>query len=489
MSSFNTTVYLSENVHKQISAMCCEFGVNLVTHLSNKYKLDLNDELKTLKLSNIKIQNKKMEKENKEEKKDKKTKKIPLPYNGEIVEKCCNALSFNGGLYTQCENEKKNGDFCIKCQKVIDSFGQPIYGTIKERQKQDMFNYVDPKGNRQIPYLKFMKKHKLTKEQVLEEAEKLNITLDEKHFEEIIYNKRGRPKSTNIEDKPKGKKGRPTKKNKQLELTEPDVFEEAIKYSQEQTENDEEQTENDEEQTENDEEQTENDEEQIENDEEQIENDEEQTEDEFFDVQEVENDVIKKVIEEKVLTHETPKKEDKETEKQTKSKKAKKETEKQAKKAEKEAEKQAKKAKKEAEKQAKKAEKEAEKQAKKAEKEAEKKTKKQAKKEETKPNENIEETKIKIKYNNEDITRIKNVTYNGINYLRHRINDETLGKLIFSKEKYIKTNNLVLVGVWNDAKQTIDPAESDREEDENEIEDDEEIETIKDNYESDDEEY
>jgi hypothetical protein len=150
----------------------------------------------------------------------KSSKSIPLPYSDVVVECNCDGLSYNHGLYTQCENVKSGDRYCCSCDKEAkkNESGEPDYGTIQLRKAVDIFEYVDSKGKSPIAYMKVMKKLKLSKEEVLEEAKKRNIFVDERHLE-IGELKRGRPKTV-IEKSPKGAKGRPKKSKKTLELTE-----------------------------------------------------------------------------------------------------------------------------------------------------------------------------------------------------------------------------------------------------------------------------
>jgi hypothetical protein len=149
---------------------------------------------------------------------------FPLPYNGECNADCCSALRQNNGLYTQCPALRKGtGEFCKSCQVLADKSddGVPEYGTIKQRAAVGIFEYVDPKGRKPVAYAKVMKKYKLSQEQVLEEAVKFNITVDESHF--IVpetATKRGRPASNKEKTpkEPKGAKGRPKKAKKVLQI-------------------------------------------------------------------------------------------------------------------------------------------------------------------------------------------------------------------------------------------------------------------------------
>ena len=97
----------------------------------------------------------------------------------------------------------------------------PEYGIIQDRLAAGIFEYVDPKGRKPVAYTKVMKKYKITQEQALEEAGKFNIVINENHF--VVPEadvKRGRPSSQKekVAKEPKGAKGRPKKAKKVLLL-------------------------------------------------------------------------------------------------------------------------------------------------------------------------------------------------------------------------------------------------------------------------------
>ena len=152
--------------------------------------------------------------------------RFPFPYSGEFMENCCYALRQNNGLYTQCQTIRVGeNSFCKGCANNMQKTGSeiPEYGTIQQRMAVGIFEYVDPKGRKPIAYTKIMKKHGLTQEQVLEEASKLNITVNPAHFvEPENVTKRGRPSTKPKEDKVKGPKGRPKKTKKVIELEDGD---------------------------------------------------------------------------------------------------------------------------------------------------------------------------------------------------------------------------------------------------------------------------
>ena len=145
----------------------------------------------------------------------------PLPFNGEKKEGYCNGIVKNHGLYTQC-TKKVKGEFCKVCE-------EKPYGTIDDRLKVDLYEYKDPKGNSPKRYTEVLKKLKISKENVEEEAKRLNITINPIHFEEVVLEnvKRGRPKTEKKVKETTGKKGRPKKEKKSVEVNsveEEDLF-------------------------------------------------------------------------------------------------------------------------------------------------------------------------------------------------------------------------------------------------------------------------
>ncbi|NDG64769.1 MAG: hypothetical protein EBY29_15105 [Planctomycetes bacterium] len=137
-----------------------------------------------------------------------------LPFSGEKNGKCCEGLRYNDGLYTQCEVLKKGENkYCAVCEK-----GNLKYGSIDDRMSAGIMEFKDPSGKSPVHYSKIMKKLKVTKEQVLEEALKMGKIVNEIHLE-VQEEKRGRPKAVKVvKEKTEKKKGRPKKEPKGLEL-------------------------------------------------------------------------------------------------------------------------------------------------------------------------------------------------------------------------------------------------------------------------------
>lgn len=325
------------------------------------------------------------------EKKDKPS--ILLPFNGVQDMSCCQGLRQNRGLYTQCQiARKEDGKFCKVCQSQADkNGGLPDYGTIDERMRchQEGVEFKDPSGKSPTAYSIVMKKLKLTKQQVEEEAGKFNIKLSPNHFVEVASKKSGRPPKADKKEKGESKpKGRPKKSKKVLELAgeEEDLFASLVMSANKQDVSDEEEVE-------------------IESNDDSIE------------------EQVAPLIEEKKSPKKEPKKKVSEEEKEAaKAAKA-------AKEAEKEAAKAAKKAEKEAEKEAAKA-------AKKAEKAAEKGAKKVAEKVEKKASQNESQE------DDEEADVVKKIEFEGKKYLKskktgivYNMEQDVIGKWNESKQR------------------------------------------------------
>ena len=149
---------------------------------------------------------------------------VVLPWCGEKLSGKCSALKLNSGLHTQCMKNASE-KYCNGCSNLIEKNGGIApYGTVENRLKCGILEYVDPKGKQTIPYANVMKKLNITQEEALQEAEKLGWVIPQCHFE-MKVSKRGRPKrdtsaeDTESEDGTETKKrGRP-KKEKEIVST------------------------------------------------------------------------------------------------------------------------------------------------------------------------------------------------------------------------------------------------------------------------------
>jgi len=154
----------------------------------------------------------------------------------------CNGLKQNHGLYTQCPGAPVEGNSfwkgCIKqCEK--NESGKPDNGTIEDRIKSD---FKGPKGDAPKHYTAVMKKLKLTTQQVLDEAAKFGIEIDEEHFiVPMTQTKRGRPSKKSADDNSASveskKRGRPKKAPKDVKPEETeDLFANLVSSAQEEAE-------------------------------------------------------------------------------------------------------------------------------------------------------------------------------------------------------------------------------------------------------------
>jgi len=223
---FNASVIVTEQMERLMCVAAQEVTYRAITACALEYNFNAEEALRFLRLDTIKVSRSKTEKAVKSKVVSAKS-SFALPYNGECNDALCHGLRQNNGLYTQCQTVRKGDNmFCKSCQSSADkNDGIPEYGTIEQRKAVGIFEYVDPKGRKPSAYVKIMKKLKLTEEQVIEEAGKLNIIIDANHFVEE-ETKRGRPKAEKEPKEAKGAKGRPKKTKKVLEIEgeEEDLF-------------------------------------------------------------------------------------------------------------------------------------------------------------------------------------------------------------------------------------------------------------------------
>lgn len=427
-----------EKLWCEVGRMSKELIIEAVNYCANKYKFSAEEAIRDLCLEEIKVERKvkdvRLSKSKSNSMSMSKKCEFPLPYNGEYNDECCQALRQNNGLYTQCQGVRRGEtEFCKSCASSMQKSGMevPEYGTIKMRNAVGIFEYVDPKGRKPVSYTKVMNKYKLTKEQVLAEAKKLNMEINEQHFVVPEETKRGRP-SKEKEPKEKCPRGRPKKSKKVVEIDNEceDLFASLVANANE-------------------------------------------------DVKSEEEEIIKKndVSEEEKEAKKAAEKAEKEAKKAAE--KAEKEAKMAAQKAEKEAKLAAEKAEKEAKKAAEKAEKEAKKKAEeeekaakklaaeqaKAEKEAAKASKAAAKAEKTAAKASKEAAKPSATEEEEEPDVVKKIEFEGKKYLKSKKTG-----IIYDYNEYTKNGEQVVVGKWNDTSNKIEFTASEEEEDEEDYE-------------------
>ena len=219
----------------------------VIVELSARYDFDSEEAIRSIGLS-MKSKDSKVKELKVKELKVKS--KFALPYSGELDESCCRGLRQNQGLYTQCTvSSCESSVFCKSCKTSADkNDGVPEYGTITSRLKayNEGVEYKDPSGKSPTPYVKVMKKLKVSREEVEEEASKLWMVINPIHFETDAVKRSGRPalkkKAEVGEVKPKG---RPKKAKKVLELAgeEEDLFASLVMSANKQNDSEDEQDE------------------------------------------------------------------------------------------------------------------------------------------------------------------------------------------------------------------------------------------------------
>lgn len=233
--SFVCEIAITEKLIDMMRDVSRDLAMRAVMECGKQYNFSGEEAIRMLGLGEVNVKTTKGKSIVVKEKKDKSVKKMkvakasfPLPFSGVMNEMCCHGLKSNHGLYTQCMSPKGEGAYCKSCemQASKNANGKPDCGDVEDRVAVGLYEFKDSKGKGPVAYTKIMKKLNLSKEDVIAEALKMNVSIPEEHFEvKMSEAKRGRPKSDKVEKEPKGAKGRPKKTKKVLELEgEEDLF-------------------------------------------------------------------------------------------------------------------------------------------------------------------------------------------------------------------------------------------------------------------------
>jgi hypothetical protein len=206
----NMSIMVTELLAKTLENSMKSVLIRCIEECGKRHGFDASEELRVLGLEKVVLIRKPMSK--KSVSKDVSLKKVkvcksscPIPFSSSSVDlSVCNGIQYNRGLFTQCGKEQmSSSSFCKGCQSECDgsASGIPLCGTVQQRQSTGLYEFKDPKGRSPIRYVKVLEKCKLTKEQVLEEASKLNIVIDEEHF--VMPNKCSVNKSSVVRGRPK----------------------------------------------------------------------------------------------------------------------------------------------------------------------------------------------------------------------------------------------------------------------------------------------
>ena len=195
----------------------CKLVESIVKSLSKKYGFSVEEGMRYLEV----------------DKKEYKSKNEIIPWCGVINEYNCQAIRYNHGLYTQCNNKKESKLLCKTCnnQSLKRENKEPPYGLIKERLLKGK-DYVDVKGKRPVQYGNVMLNENITRERAEKYAASQGLKISEEDFEVKKVN-RGRPKKCKSEideevDKRKKGRGRPRKNKEEEKVEEEEVEEEKV---------------------------------------------------------------------------------------------------------------------------------------------------------------------------------------------------------------------------------------------------------------------
>ena len=110
-----------------------------------------------------------------------------LPWINVVKDENCQAISFNKGLYTQC-NGKKSGNYCKKCAAQHEKNGTLPYGDVTARQQCDPMEYLKVR-----PFMSIMEKNGWSEQHVKDSVAHYGGTIHEDNFDKKKRSRRGRP--------------------------------------------------------------------------------------------------------------------------------------------------------------------------------------------------------------------------------------------------------------------------------------------------------
>jgi hypothetical protein len=115
-------------------------------------------------------------------------KKSDLPWCGVVDAACCGALSFRGGIYSQCHKAPVTDGLCGACYKQKQETGSLKNGDVAERMASSPFEF---RGGKVARFSKLMMKNGWTQELVERSAAEYGLTIPPENFVETKP-KRGR---------------------------------------------------------------------------------------------------------------------------------------------------------------------------------------------------------------------------------------------------------------------------------------------------------
>jgi chemotaxis protein histidine kinase CheA len=212
---FNASFAVTDLLMKTLENAAKSVAVECVKACGNQYGFNAEEAIRMLGLENLALTRKMMAKKSAgakklkepKEPKSKKEASFPLPFcSGTVDSTCCQGITYNRGLFTQCSKEKMdNSSYCKVCQAdaLTNASGVPTCGNIEMRLATGLYDYKDSKGRKPAIYMKVLNKLKLTKEDAIEAASKKNMEIDELHFQ-------GKEKTKKSSGSPRGRPKKPS---------------------------------------------------------------------------------------------------------------------------------------------------------------------------------------------------------------------------------------------------------------------------------------
>ena len=177
MASFSAT--MSRSLEISMTSFAEVMLGDAVKRLANKYGFNANEATEFLLSGGVHVKLPPLE-------------KSKLPWCGSVDASCCKAIVKNGGLFTQCTSAPLDGGWCKKCAKDVEKNGTPANGDVEARLAGDIMAYKVGKTEVK-PYIEYMTKNGITREQVEESLQAHGLTIDPRQFEK---KKRGRKNTT-----------------------------------------------------------------------------------------------------------------------------------------------------------------------------------------------------------------------------------------------------------------------------------------------------
>jgi hypothetical protein len=179
MSSMPFSATMSHALTITMTSFAETMLIDAVQRLANKYGFDASEANDFLLSGGVHVKHPLLE-------------KSKLPWCGHVDSECCKAIVKNGGLFTQCTSSPLEGGWCKKCAKDVEKNGTPTNGDVEARQVGDIMAYKVGKTEVK-PYIEYMIKNNISREQVEEAAVAYGMTIDPRQFEK---KKRGRKNTT-----------------------------------------------------------------------------------------------------------------------------------------------------------------------------------------------------------------------------------------------------------------------------------------------------